>query len=53
MLLFNYQWIAEAFVELSTLFFFCLVGSKFKPVKGNPYLRLSQENFEENEMTEA
>jgi len=40
---FNHQWIAEAVVELSTLFFFCLVGSKFRPISSNPYLKLTQD----------
>jgi hypothetical protein len=46
---FNYQWFSEAIVELSTLFFFCVVGSKFRPVRQNPYLRLNQDSDEDEE----
>ncbi|KAH7728167.1 seven transmembrane receptor family protein [Aphelenchoides avenae] len=46
---FNYQWVSEAIVELSTLFFFCVVGSKFRPIKSNPYLRVSQDSDDDEE----
>lgn len=32
-----------AITETSTLFFFCIVGYKFRPVRTNPYLRLQQD----------
>ncbi|KAL3123454.1 hypothetical protein niasHT_004626 [Heterodera trifolii] len=37
------RWVSEAAAELASLFFFCLVGAKFRPRKSNPYLRISLE----------
>jgi hypothetical protein len=39
---FDQKWIAEASSELITLAFFIVVGVKFKPVRSNPYLKLTQ-----------
>ncbi|KAK0403825.1 hypothetical protein QR680_017141 [Steinernema hermaphroditum] len=44
---FNYTWMSEAVVELSTLFFFVLAGYKFRPEKRNPYFKLSQDSDDE------
>ncbi|TKR80364.1 hypothetical protein L596_014448 [Steinernema carpocapsae] len=44
---FNYIWMSEAVVELSTLFFFVLAGYKFRPEKRNPYFKLSQDSDDE------
>jgi hypothetical protein len=41
---FDFEWAAEAVVELSTLFFFVLTGYKFRPVEQNPYLKLAQDD---------
>ena len=38
-----------AITETATLFFFVLVGYKFRPVKTNPYLRLQQEDKDGDE----
>lgn len=52
-LYFNYQWVSELIVELSTLFFFVMVGSKFRPAKSNPYLRLAQDDSDDVESAMA
>uniref|UniRef100_A0A1I7SMU4 Lung seven transmembrane receptor family protein n=1 Tax=Bursaphelenchus xylophilus TaxID=6326 RepID=A0A1I7SMU4_BURXY len=41
---FNEKWVAEAVTETVTLVFFFVVGNTFKPVKRNPYLKLSQQD---------
>uniref|UniRef100_A0A1I8ART0 Protein GPR107 n=1 Tax=Steinernema glaseri TaxID=37863 RepID=A0A1I8ART0_9BILA len=46
---FNYSWMCEAVVELSTLFFFVLAGYKFRPEKRNPYFKLSQDSDDEED----
>uniref|UniRef100_A0A1I7XVB1 3Beta_HSD domain-containing protein n=1 Tax=Heterorhabditis bacteriophora TaxID=37862 RepID=A0A1I7XVB1_HETBA len=45
----NYYFV-KAVVELSTLFFFVLVGIKFRPQPSNPYLKLSQEEFDSDDI---
>ena len=46
---FNYEWLSVAITETATLFFFVLVGYKFRPVKTNPYLKLDQEDKDEDD----
>uniref|UniRef100_A0A914CYY1 Lung seven transmembrane receptor n=1 Tax=Acrobeloides nanus TaxID=290746 RepID=A0A914CYY1_9BILA len=50
---FNSSWISELIVESSTFVFFCLVGYQFRPVKQNPYLKLSQDSDEDEEAAVA
>ena len=38
------SWAANAAEELATFAFYCLVGLRFKPQSGSPYLELSQED---------
>ncbi|CAD5228979.1 unnamed protein product [Bursaphelenchus okinawaensis] len=40
---FNQKSVAEAVTETVTLIFFIVVGNTFKPVKRNPYLKISQQ----------
>ncbi|XP_067416518.1 protein GPR108 isoform X2 [Emydura macquarii macquarii] len=46
---FQWQWLYELLVEVSTLVFFILTGYKFRPASNNPYLQLPQEDEEEEE----
>ncbi|KAI1716542.1 lung seven transmembrane receptor domain-containing protein [Ditylenchus destructor] len=45
--------IVKFIIELSTLFFFVMVGSKFRPAKSNPYLRLAQDDSDDVESAMA
>nr|XP_023500359.1 protein GPR108 isoform X3 [Equus caballus] len=44
---FQWQWLYELLVEVSTLTFFVLTGYKFQPAGDNPYLQLPQEDEED------
>ncbi|XP_038234858.1 protein GPR108 isoform X4 [Dermochelys coriacea] len=46
---FQWQWLYELLVEVSTLVFFILTGYKFRPASNNPYLQLPQEDEEVGE----
>ncbi|XP_039370965.1 protein GPR108 isoform X2 [Mauremys reevesii] len=46
---FQWQWLYELLVEVSTLVFFILTGYKFRPASNNPYLQLPQDDEEEEE----
>lgn len=46
---FQWQWLYELLVEVSTLVFFILTGYKFRPASNNPYLQLPQDEEEEEE----
>lgn len=37
-------WMGDVFTELATLSFFVVVGYKFRPVPGNPYFNLEEED---------
>ncbi|KAI6227225.1 hypothetical protein M3Y95_00704200 [Aphelenchoides besseyi] len=40
---FHQKWIAELVTQSLTLFFFVLVARSFRPIRHNPYLKLSQD----------
>eukprot|EP00291_Cryptomonas_curvata_P022974 CAMPEP_0172171972 /NCGR_PEP_ID=MMETSP1050-20130122/12188_1 /TAXON_ID=233186 /ORGANISM="Cryptomonas curvata, Strain CCAP979/52" /LENGTH=434 /DNA_ID=CAMNT_0012843461 /DNA_START=54 /DNA_END=1358 /DNA_ORIENTATION=- len=41
-----YSWVSKAVSELATLAFFVMSGYKFRPVEGNPYLKVDNEDDE-------
>ncbi|XP_028907880.1 protein GPR108 [Ornithorhynchus anatinus] len=47
---FQWQWLYNLLVEVSTLVFFVLTGYKFRPASNNPYLQLPQEEDEEDDI---
>ncbi|KPP59514.1 protein GPR108-like, partial [Scleropages formosus] len=49
---FQWQWLYEFLVEVSTFVFFVLTGYKFRPASNNPYLQLPQDE-EDVEMDEV
>ncbi|KAL4648760.1 protein GPR108 [Arapaima gigas] len=49
---FQWQWLYELLVEVSTFVFFVLTGYKFRPASNNPYLQLPQDE-EDVEMDEV
>ncbi|XP_036394220.1 protein GPR108 [Megalops cyprinoides] len=49
---FQWQWLYEFLVEVSTLIFFVMTGYKFRPASNNPYLQLPQDE-EDVEMDEV
>ncbi|XP_004277325.1 protein GPR108 [Orcinus orca] len=49
---FQWQWLYQLLVEGSTLAFFVLTGYKFQPTRDNPYLRLPQEDEEDEEVVQ-
>ncbi|CAJ0584628.1 unnamed protein product, partial [Mesorhabditis spiculigera] len=46
---FDKEWVCDAVVEISTLFFFVVVGYKFRPLARNPYLKLNQEDSDDGD----
>lgn len=40
---YHYSWTADLASEAATLFFYCFVGYKFRPVEQNPYFVLDEE----------
>ncbi|XP_058393989.1 protein GPR108 isoform X1 [Diceros bicornis minor] len=49
---FQWQWLYQLLVEVSTLAFFVLTGYKFQPAGDNPYLQLPQEDEEDLQVAE-
>jgi len=41
---YDLEWLGAVFTELATLSFFLVVGYKFRPVQGNPYFNLEEED---------
>ena len=41
---YKYVWMANAAEELATFAFYCLVGLRFKPQSGSPYLEINKED---------
>ncbi|KAJ8286525.1 hypothetical protein GJAV_G00040150 [Gymnothorax javanicus] len=50
---FQWKWLYQLLDELATLTFFFLTGHKFRPASRNPYLLLSLEEDEEQEMEDV
>jgi hypothetical protein len=50
MLVFKYSWLAELFSELATLVYFIVTGYYFQPMPTNPYLLLSTDNDQEEDI---
>ncbi|XP_030052738.1 protein GPR108 isoform X2 [Microcaecilia unicolor] len=47
---FQWQWLHQLLVEVSTFIFFILTGYKFQPACNNPYLQLPQDEEEEDDI---
>uniref|UniRef100_A0A6G1SAZ3 Protein GPR107 n=1 Tax=Aceria tosichella TaxID=561515 RepID=A0A6G1SAZ3_9ACAR len=50
MLVFKYSWLAELFSELATLVYFSVTGYYFQPMPTNPYLLLSTDPDQEEDI---
>lgn len=50
MLVFKHSWLAELFSELATLVYFIVTGYYFQPMPTNPYLLLSTDNDQEEDI---
>lgn len=50
MLSYRYSWLAELIGELATLIYFIVTGTYFQPVPTNPYLLLSTDNDQEEDI---
>lgn len=50
MLSYRYSWLAELIGELATLIYFIITGMYFQPVPTNPYLLLSTDNDQEEDI---
>jgi hypothetical protein len=50
MLVFKYSWLAELFSELATLVYFIVTGYYFQPMPANPYLLLSADADQEEDI---
>lgn len=50
MLVFKYSWLAELFAELATLVYFSVTGYYFQPMPTNPYLLLSTDTDQEEDI---
>lgn len=50
MLVFKYSWLAELFSELATLVYFIVTGYYFQPMPTNPYLLLSTDNDQDEDI---
>lgn len=50
MVVYKYSWLAELFSELATLIYFIITGYYFQPLPTNPYLLLSTDNDQEEDI---
>jgi hypothetical protein len=50
---FQYEWLDNMLLELTTFMFFVLTGYKFRPAANNPYLELAHDSDDETEMDVA
>jgi len=44
---FQYEWVTNMFLEMTTFIFFVLTGYKFRPARNNPYLSLGHDSDDE------
>lgn len=50
MVVYRYSWLAELFSELATLVYFITTGYYFQPIPANPYLLLSADNDQDEDI---
>jgi hypothetical protein len=47
---YHYAWLSDAANEIATLAFYILTAVKFRPIAGDPYLQLDDDDYVEREL---